>query len=84
MNRKTTSAAEKDFPETVQVGSACVKIYFTPKNGRDAFTVSYTLLGYRHRDYFSEYVDAKAAAKDAAARINVATKMCCHCAARTE
>ena len=62
--------AKPQFPVSVKRGHVVVKIYLTPSNGSDQFTVSYHFGGKRVRRAFGDYHRALTEAE------TVATKLC--------
>jgi len=58
------------FPVTVQVGHTTVKIYKTPSNGCDQFTVAYYLGDKRQRRAFSDYGLALTEAQTVASKLS--------------
>ncbi len=57
------------FPITVKRGNVRVKIYFTPTNGCDGFTVAYYFGGKRQRKCFADLNKAKLEAETTATKI---------------
>ena len=57
------------FPIVVKRGCVRVKIYFTPSNGCDAYTIAYYFGGKRVRKTFADLVKAKLEAETVADRI---------------
>lgn len=58
------------FPITVKRGNVRVKIYSTPSNGCDSFTVAYYFAGKRQRRTFADLAIAKQEAELAATKIS--------------
>ncbi|MFT5470601.1 MAG: hypothetical protein ACI8UO_005730, partial [Verrucomicrobiales bacterium] len=52
-------AMPRKFPQVLREGSLSVRIYKTPVNGSDAFTVSYYEEGKRRRVIRGKYDDAR-------------------------
>ncbi len=62
--------SKKKFPMTVKRGNVRAKIYFTPNNGCDAYTVSYYFGGKRQRKMFASLELAHTEAEMAATKIS--------------
>lgn len=60
----------KVWPKVVKVGHSIVKIYRTPSNGREQFTVSYYLGDKRVRKTYSDYGKAFTDAETTAAKLS--------------
>lgn len=57
------------FPVVIKRGSAVVKIYLTPTNGCESYTISYWRAGKRHRQSFAEFARAKREADKVATQL---------------
>ena len=62
--------SKRTFPIVVKRGMVRVKIYFTPSNGCDAYTVAYYFGGKRVRKTFADLTEAKVEAETVANRIS--------------
>jgi integrase len=60
----------KEWPKVVKVGHSKVKIYLTPSNKREQFTVAYYLGDKRVRKTYSNYEDAFTDAETTAAKLS--------------
>ncbi|MDF1738668.1 MAG: hypothetical protein P1U86_05875 [Verrucomicrobiales bacterium] len=61
----------KTFPQTIKDGSVSVRIYATPVNGYEAFTVSWYEDGKRQRLIRSDYKKARVEAEDVLRKLNL-------------
>ena len=57
------------FSVVIKRGSVVVKIYLTPTNGCESYTISYWRAEKRHRESFAEFARAKKEADKVATRL---------------